>query len=323
MAKDGKNDRICVAIACQGGGSHTAFTAGALKRILKEKKKKYEIAALSGTSGGAICALLAWYGLLSDDRDRAVRLLDSFWMDNSASSFWDMLWNDWVVWTSRLQDIICMPEVSPYFYPPWAQEYLRRLLEKHIDFEKIKKLVNPSSPMLFVGAVDVLSGESRSFKNDEISVDAVIASAAIPTFLRAVRIENKVYWDGLFSQNPPIRDFVLDSDADLKPDEIWVIQINPEKRVSEPRSVKEILDRRNELAGNLSLNQEIDFINAVNNWLDAGYLPVSKYKHIELRRIEMLYDLDAASKLDRSQTFIQDMMAYGEEQAESFLKKLP
>ncbi len=44
-----------VAIACQGGGSHTAFTAGVLKRMLQEQEKQYKIVALSGTSGGAIC----------------------------------------------------------------------------------------------------------------------------------------------------------------------------------------------------------------------------------------------------------------------------
>ena len=53
-----------VAIACQGGGSHSAFTAGALKRLLTEERNRYEIVALSGTSGGAICALLVWYALL-------------------------------------------------------------------------------------------------------------------------------------------------------------------------------------------------------------------------------------------------------------------
>ncbi len=35
-----------VAIACQGGGSHTAFTAGALKRLLRDDR--YEFVALRG-----------------------------------------------------------------------------------------------------------------------------------------------------------------------------------------------------------------------------------------------------------------------------------
>src|SRR5918997_402729 len=61
---DREKDKRRIAIACQGGGSHTAFTAGALKKLLTEKPDEYNVVALSGTSGGAICALLAWYALI-------------------------------------------------------------------------------------------------------------------------------------------------------------------------------------------------------------------------------------------------------------------
>lgn len=321
---DKNNNTTKIAIACQGGGSHTAFTAGVLKRLLREKEKKFEITALSGTSGGAICALLAWYGLLMKDKGKAISLLDDFWEDNSASSYWDMMVNNWFVWTNRMQDIVSIPEVSPYSYPSIAQDILRNLLNKHVDFEKIQTLREPSSPKLFIGAVDVLSGGFRVFKSNgkknDISVDAILASAAIPTFLRAVCIDNKVYWDGLFSQNPPIKEFIKGHHAEEKPDEIWVIQINPEKRKKLPESIKDIQDRRNELSGNLSLNQEIEFINTVNKW--TKYLPPKKYKTVKVQRIEMLNeDLDTASKLDRSPTFIKKMMAYGEKEANIFLEK--
>lgn len=82
----------------------------------------------------------------------------------------------------------------------------------------------------------------------------------------------------------------------------------------------DILDRRNELASNLSLNQELRFIGVINDLL--AHLPESKYKRIEVRRIEMLRPLDAASKLDRRPSFIREMMDYGEEQAEKFLSGL-
>ncbi len=91
MVDEGNGSRR-VAIACQGGGSHTAFTAGALKRILQENDKKFEIIAFSGTSGGAMCALLAWYGLVKHRKDtdkgkeEAIRNLDDFWDRLSASS---------------------------------------------------------------------------------------------------------------------------------------------------------------------------------------------------------------------------------------------
>ena len=311
---DKKDENRRITIACQGGGSHTAFTAGVLKRIFKER---YEIVGLSGTFGGAICALLAWYGLLMNDKNKSIELIDSFWKDNSASSLWEIFLNEWVVTVSRLPGTVSLPEVSPYFYPPWAQNELRRMLEQHVEFEKIEKLLNPSSPMLLVSAVDVLSGCFRVFKNAEVSVNAILASAAIPTLFRAVHTDDGVYWDGLFSQNPPVRDL-----PDANPDEIWVVQINPERRENEPKSVHEILDRRNELAGNLSLNQEIFFIEKINELVYKGLLIGSKYKYIKVRRIEMLRDLDYTSKLDRSPSFIQGMMAYGEEQADDFLKRV-
>lgn len=195
------------------------------------------------------------------------------------------------------------------------------MLEERVDFESLKELVTPSSPTLLVSAVNVLSGEFKVFKDAEIGVDAILASAAVPTLFRAVRIDDGVYWDGLFSQNPPVSDFVRGIiDAHAKPDEIWVIQINPNNRGQEPTYMVDILDRRNELSGNLSLNQEIRFIDAINDLLP--YLPGSKYKHVEVRRIEMLRRLDAASKLDRRPSFIQEMMDYGEEQAEKFLTGL-
>jgi len=53
-----------VAIACQGGGSQTAFTAGVLKALFENQvQQHFDIVSLSGTSGGAICAYLTWYSM--------------------------------------------------------------------------------------------------------------------------------------------------------------------------------------------------------------------------------------------------------------------
>ena len=203
-----------------------------LKRILKEKKRKFEIVGLSGTSGGAICALLAWGGLLKNDKLLSIEKLDGFWTDNSANSLWDSILNEWILYAVRIQEVITTPEISPYYFPTWAQDQLRGLLEKYVDFDEIKTLVNPSSPRLLIGAIDVLSGKFKVFKNDENSADTILASAAIPTFFRSVKIDKTIYWDGLFSQNPPLREFIVDSGE--KPDELWVIQINPETQKNEP-----------------------------------------------------------------------------------------
>jgi predicted acylesterase/phospholipase RssA len=74
-----------------------------------------------------------------------------------------------------------------------------------------------------------------------------------------VHTDGGSYWDGLFSQNPPVRGLL-----DTHPDELWVIQINPTSLDSVPRSVLAIADRRNELAGNLSLYQELNFVKKID-----------------------------------------------------------
>jgi NTE family protein len=179
--------------------------------------------------------------------------------------------------------------------------------------------------MLLVGAVDVRSGEFRAFnsRRDRITADMVLASAAIPTLFRAVQVEGGTYWDGLFSQNPPVRELV-----DTRPDEIWVVQINPREWDGEPRTMVEIADRRNELAGNLSLHQELGFIEKVDQLLDQGRLAADgRYQQITVRLIELTRPrrsraLGSASKLDRDPAFIGELIAHGEARAGEFLAAL-
>jgi NTE family protein len=337
MDRDGGKTRV--AIACQGGGSHTAFTAGALKRLLRDDR--YDVVAVSGTSGGAICAVLAWYALIEQNGEggaaRAARLLDAFWKDNSATELFDSLLNEWFLWVNRLQGTVVLPEVSPYSTPAshWAHGRLKEMLEKRVKFKEVGTPLEGSSPMLLVGAVDVLSGEFRAFnsRRDEITADTILASTALPTLFRAVHTDGGVYWDGLFSQNPPIREL-----PKANPDEIWVIQIDPQERDDEPKSMADIIDRRNELAGNLSLYQEIKFIQKMNHLVNKLGEPAQasredkrlyvpgregqedrEYKHIDVRWMRMSKPLDFASKLDRSPTFIRRLMHYGERRAEEFL----
>src|SRR4029434_7984087 len=126
-----------------------------------------------------------------------------------------------------------------------------------------------------------------------------LASAPTPTLFRAVEVGDGTYWDGLFSQNPPVRELV-----DTRPDELWVVQINPSARDDEPTSMVEIADRRNELSGNLSLHQELGFIEKINQLLEEGLLAEDgRYKQIVVRLIELARPqlsrkLGAASKLN-------------------------
>src|SRR5215211_3204755 len=304
---DARGESKRVAIACQGGGSHTAFTAGVLKKFLRsEEFKRYEVVGLSGTSGGAVCALLAWHNLLRGDGSGAAEALDAFWRDNSATAPHEQIVNSWVLWANSLQNFITMPVVSPYYdnyFSVSALGEFKRMLERRVDFAKVGLQPEDSYPVLLVGAVDVLSGEFRTFntRRDRITSETILASAAIPTLFRSVWTgDGGTYWDGLFSQNPPVREL-----TDEGPDEIWVVQINPKELESEPRTVLEIVDRRNELSGNLSLYQELRSIEKVDQLLEEGLLsPGGKYKQIVVRVIELSRSrfsrsLGTASKLNR------------------------
>jgi NTE family protein len=317
-----------VAIACQGGGSHTAFTAGVLKGLLRSGTlQEHEVVAFSGTSGGAVCALLAWHNLLGDDAAGAVEDLDAFWRDNSATAPHEQIMNNWILWASTLQNFVATPVVSPY-YNPFATlglEEFRGMLERRVDFEKVAVQPEGSYPVLLVGAVDVLSGQFKAFhsRHDRISAETILASAAIPTLFKSVRFAGGTYWDGLFSQNPPVKEL-----TDERPDEIWVIQINPREAKHEPKTMAEIADRRNELSGNLSLYQELGFIEKIDQMLEQGRLPQDdKYKQIVVRVIELARSrfsrsLGTASKLNRDPRFIQDLISHGELRAEEFLAAL-
>jgi NTE family protein len=327
-ATGGGRQRRRVVIACQGGGSHTAFTAGVLKRLLSAGELAgYEVAGLSGTSGGAVCALLAWYALRGGDPAGAGQLLDQFWADNSARGPVEMLVNNWLLWASAWQDLgVAPPAVSPYFSPAsvLGADQFCQMLGRQVDFGRIEADRAGQYPVLLIGAVDVLSGQFRTFnsRRDRITASTVLASAAIPNLFRAVRLEDGTYWDGLFSQNPPVRELL-----DAEPDELWVIQINPQQQDTEPTTLAEIANRRNELAGNLSLYQELAFIEKIDQLLEAGMLRrEGKYKQVAVRVIELsrssLPRAHAASKLNRDPLFIQNLMTHGEQQAGEFLAAL-
>src|SRR5262249_11409392 len=92
-----------VAIACQGGGSHAAFAAGVLRTLLgPAMRDRFDLVGLSGTSGGAMCASLAWAGLVADGPDDAVRRLTGFWRDLEVHDLFDAAANFWSVWLARL-----------------------------------------------------------------------------------------------------------------------------------------------------------------------------------------------------------------------------
>jgi NTE family protein len=310
-----------VALACQGGGSHTAFTAGVLRTLLEEWDETDELVAISGTSGGAFNALAVWYGLVTGDEETAVELLGALWDDLAVRTPGDRVVNEWATGVARLESMgFPVATLSPYQLPgsELGQRRIRQTLERHIDFEAIPDLCEHRSPKLVVGTVDVNAGVFETFVDEAVTVDAVLASAAIPSLFEAVEIHGHYHWDGLFSQNPPIAD-LMHLPPGRKPEELWVVQVNPQTFEGEPTTPEVIADRRNELSGNISLNQELRFVEVVNDWLADGTLSDDQFVHTEVTRVAMDRNYPTATKLDRDPAFLDELRRLGERRAREFL----
>lgn len=318
QAESGNHDISRVAIACQGGGSHTAFSAGVLQGLLKDLPENVEIVALSGTSGGAICATLAWDGLVRGDAEHSIKQLQEFWEATAASDPWDAMIDVAMMYGMAMREVIAVPEISPYNMPTWGEEQFRALLDQYFEYEVLRELAcEPDAPGLQLGAVEVLSGQFEVFTGKELCTECLLASAAIPELYRAVTVPDRgVYWDGLFSQNPPIHDL-----TDFNINELWVIQINPSACSQVPKQVGEIKDRRNALAGNLSMEQELREIEMINRALAEGIVSDPKLHPIYVCRIQMDRELGFRSKMSRSPEFLADLEQYGKSKARLFLKE--
>jgi len=326
-----------LAIACQGGGSHCAFGAGVLAELLNQLEpdntlvrngERYRITALTGTSGGAINAVLAWLGLTHPAGPQIGRhALIDFWHDLSAKTLPDMVGNFFTVQAQRLREILPHVESAPNLASQIGQQRILQLLHQHVPFAQLPSMIGPHTPRLLLGAANVLSGNFKVFEAGPTRVpkpEEILASTAVPSLYKAVEVDGKYYWDGLLSQNPPVRNLLAGCCLEDKPDAIWLIRINPQEHTGVPRRLADITDRQNEMAGNLSLLQEMLFIRSVNKWVREGTL-TGDFKHVEWHEIELEAKstdgdtLDYASKLDRDPVFIEGLFALGREEARAFL----
>lgn len=68
-----------------------------------------------------------------------------------------------------------------------------------------------------------------SQRNEAIKIEHILASACVPNLFPSVTIEDMAYWDGLFSDNPPIRSLIRRDFVGVEniPNELWIIKINP------------------------------------------------------------------------------------------------
>jgi NTE family protein len=314
-------DPILIDLALQGGGSHGAFTWGVLDRLLEEPW--LHIAAISGTSAGAMNAAVLADGWMEGGAEGAREALDKYWRRISRAaasgplqrSLFDRFMGRWSLDTSPVYVAMDLMSrlVSPYDLNPFGLNPLRGLLAESIDFERLDR-----SPIkLFITATNVRTGRGRIFRNADITADVLLASACLPTMFRAVEIDGEAYWDGGYAGNPTITPLIRESDAH----DTILVQINPRERPDTPRSATEILNRLNEISFNSPLLKELRMIALLRQVADPGTGEGARWAQMRTHWIgtNKLLEFGASSKLNAEWDFVTLLRTEGRRAASEFL----
>jgi NTE family protein len=315
-------------LALQGGGSHGAFTWGVLDQLLADGRLTIE--GISGASAGALNAVMLADGLARGGPQDARKHLADFWRAASYDGHLPDLQRGVV---ERLFAFVPRPGVvvppwlgafsqlwSPYDLNPLNINPLKELIERFVDFDMVQADIDRH---LFISATNVRTGEPRVFSRAEITAEVVMASACLPLLFRAVEIEGESYWDGGYSNNPPLLPFIRSTSSE----DLLIVQINPRERDKVPVNAREIMSRANEITFNAAQSAELRTIDLVNQLIDQGRLTRGAgrgdCRRIRLHRIVMSdtgESFDPHSRLNNDFEFFERLHKLGQRATGRFLE---
>jgi len=306
--------RIRLNLALQGGGAHGAFTWGVLDRLLEEPW--FCIEGISGTSAGAMNAVMLAEGWRKGEADGARAQLEAFWTQlmlpaevGSAGLGGSM--------TRLLHSL--SPHVSPYDLNPFDINPLRDTLQQLVDFDALGQ----DCPFkLYIAATEVEAGRLRLFRESELRVEHLLASACLPNLHRAVEIDGRYYWDGGFAGNPVLYPLVMEG----RKRDLLMVLLQPLEKVGVPTTSQAIADRMAELGFLTTFMREMRTIVLMQQrmrrrpWL-LGAME-RRFRSLRFHLIgpdDTLASLHRSTKLDTSREFLYQLRDRGRERATRFI----
>ena len=293
-----------LSLALQGGGSFGAFTWGVLERLLEEPEIDFD--AVSGSSAGAVNAVLLASGLADGGRAEAKARLERFWRRMSAAAAF-------LPSASLAAGLgLVMRAMSPYQLNPFNLNPLREALAAEVDFERLRA----ASPLrLLIAATRVRDGKLRIFTEGEASVDAVLASACLPLIHHTVEIDGEPYWDGGYVANPPLLPLVQASRAE----HLLMVQVTPTTSDRLPTAPREIAKRLEQIQFNAPLNAELE---ALKTAMIVGATPKLRRLHIgRISAQEEFEGLADKSAGDLGRAFLERLRISGRRAVEGWLEE--
>lgn len=316
-----------ISLALQGGGAHGAFTWGVLDRLLEDGR--LDIRAITATSAGAMNAVALAAGMQENGPEGARALLKHLWSEVARSSApvsslapptWPAAfaaYNPLAAFTPFSLANALTSFASPYDLNPFDFNPLRTVLDRVICFDAVRA----SDIDLFIAATNVETGRVKIFRDEEITLDAALASACLPQTFKAVEIEGVPYWDGGYMGNPALFPLIYSG----APNDVLLVLLNPLTRPGTPRTAAAIQDRLNEISFNSALFGELRAIAFVQRLLDENWLADrvrGKYRRLYIHAIrggEALCHLSLETKYDTRWSFMMQLHTMGRDYAGQFL----
>ncbi len=314
-----------LSLALQGGGAHGAFTWGVLERLMSDGR--IFIDGISGTSAGAMNAVVFTDGFLRGHQQGAIDALHAFWRRVSEGALVPMAiakafapgqntWNmDNTPGYQMLDAVTRM--FSPYQLNPLDIQPLRDILNDLVDFEGLRER---SDIKLFVAATNVRTCKLKVFRTPEITVESLLASACLPMLFRAVEINGESYWDGGYLANPAISPLVHECECK----DVLIVQVNPMNRAEVPSTAREILNRLNEISFNSSLMREMSGMNTLSRLIDRGEVTNKAFSSVKFHMIEAedaMNDLGSSSKFNADWAFLTYLHKLGVDTTDRWLEE--
>ncbi len=247
-------------LALQGGGSQGAFTWGVLDRLLEDER--LQIAAISGTSAGAMNAVVLASGWAVGGRRGAREALRRFWSRVAEALHLGRWVDTWLGWGlagnvsatagGPIQMAWDMADIllAPAHADAAVHNPLHAIVRDSVDFDAVRRCRDLK---LFVAATHVLSGRQRVWRRAELGIEAVLASACLPTLFPAIEVDGEAYWDGGYMGNPALLPLL----AETPTLDLMLVQVHPSTRAELPLGSAAVLDRINEITFHGSLVKEL------------------------------------------------------------------
>jgi NTE family protein len=242
-----------VVLVFQGGGALGAYQGGVYQAL---HEAAIEPDWVVGTSIGAL------NGAIIAGNEPAIRLerLREFWERIEFKPLWGSTPLDRLAGNTPSYWMTLLGGIPGYFAPNptmafglnarvgvehaafYTIDQLRRTFGSVVDMQRL----NAKAPRLTVGAVNVRTGKMHYFDSRDmpLTLDHMLASAAVPPGFPAVRIDGDPYWDGGLYSNTPVE--VVFDDNPRRDSVVFSVQIFPIAG-DEPESVLQVLSRQKDI----------------------------------------------------------------------------